>query len=210
MEVSVWFDVLASVATVGALVAAIYQLWIANRDRRDSERSLRAERAMRLYEEVVAGGYTAVSFHELSLYLRKHGSEMLHDGDVTWHVVSDADLRAGGLLSPSSEAREKAFANLYTVMWFFERASASLEAHVVDDSSCFRALGFHIWWWDQLLRDLSEPKARAALGRLAVWVTSKAHAEGVLDDWVGRCATDFDGGPPILRPSDPLQAGRYG
>lgn len=192
-----WFDAVASLATLGALAAAIWQLWVANKERRETEQSTRADRAMKLYEEVVAGGATAIAFHALSLYLRRIGSSN-PGGSVTWRVATDADLGEHGIFSPSERSTEDAFANLYTVLWFFERVDASLLSNVVDPAATYRSVGFHIWWWNQLLLGLEAPKSRGSLTRLAAWVTELARDEGVLDEWMRRCATDFDQGPPTL------------
>jgi hypothetical protein len=191
------FDAVAAIATAGALIAAIWQLWIGNRDRRDAEQSVRSDRAMKLFEEVVAGGDTAAAFHELSLYLRKRGSD--GRADVTWYIATDDDLQGDGVFSPTREESEAAFARLYTVLWFFERVHGSLQTKVIDADACYRTTGFHIWWWDQLLRGVTKPKARAALTELAQWVTVEAATRGDLENWTARCATDFDGGGPVSR-----------
>ncbi len=194
MEADGWFEAIAAIATVGALGAAIWQLWVGNRDRRDSEQSTRADRAMKLFEEVVAGGDTAKAFHELSLYLRRLGSD---GGVVTWYLADDDDLQGEGVFSPAQPTSEEAFAKLYTVLWFFERVQGSLASKVIDPSACFRTTGFHIWWWDQLLRDVNLPKASSALSELGRWVTAEAAASGELEMWHTKCATDFGGGGPI-------------
>jgi hypothetical protein len=198
------FDAVAAVATAGALIAAIWQLWVANRDRRDAEQSVRSDRAVKLFEEVVAGGDTAAAFHELSLYLRRLGSD--GRAEVTWYLADDDDLHGDGVFSPAHAGSEAAFAKLYTVLWFFERVHGSLETKVIDADACFRTTGFHIWWWDQLLRGVTQPKARAALTDLARWVTAEAARRGELDNWVQRCATDFGGGGPIDPRSRPTGA----
>lgn len=194
------FEALTSVATVGALAAAIWQLWVGNRDRRDAEQSTRSDRAMKLFEEVVAGGDTAKSFHDLSVYLRKLGTG--GNSDVTWYLSGDRDLSQSGVFSPAQKESEKAFANLYTVLWFFERVDGALQSRVIDAETCYRTLGFHIWWWDQLLRGVTTPKARASLTTLAEWVISEAFARGDLANWISRCSSDFAGGGP-----DPRGAG---
>lgn len=189
------FDAITSLATVGALLAAIWQLHIGNRDRRAAEQSTRADRAMRLFEEVVAGGDTAKAFHELSVYLRHLGSD--RSGTVTWRLPTDDDLHEGGAFAPVPGPTEQAFANLYTIMWYFERAKVSIDSNVVDRNATFETLGFHFWWWGQILRSLNAPKAKAALSHLSEWAEQEAARRGILDDWSARCSTDFDAGPPV-------------
>lgn len=192
LDGAILFEGLAAIATVGALAAAIWQLWVGNRDRRDAEQSTRSDRAMKLFDEVVAGGDTAKAFHELSVYLRKLGTG--ESGEVTWYLAQDHDLSQAGVFSPAQRESEIAFANLYTVLWFFERVDGSLQSRVIDPETCYRTLGFHIWWWDQLLRGVSTPKARAALTVLADWATRQAESKGQLDNWIARCSSDFAGG----------------
>lgn len=74
---------------------------------------------MRLFEDVVAGTPTAEAFRAPSVYLRNAGST---PGTVAWFLPSDADLTGEGVFAPSDPGREEAYANLYTVLWFFERA----------------------------------------------------------------------------------------
>lgn len=193
------FDGLASVATVGGLGAAIWQLYVGNRDRRANEQSHRAERAMRLFEDVVAGTPTAEAFRALSVYLRNAGST---PGTVAWYLPSDADLTGEGVFAPSDPGREEAYANLYTVLWFFERAEASMESNVVDPKAMFKSLGFHMWWWGQVLRDLHAPTPKVSLERLALRAEEAAAISGELDQWSVRCDGDFGGGPAIhLQPA---------
>lgn len=187
------FDALASMATAGGLFAAIWQLWVGNRDRRKSENSVRAERAMHMYEEVVAGGPVADAFHDLSVFLHEVGSAEFEV--PTWHVAKDIDFSNGGIFSTETKAQGEAFRDLFTVLWFFERVASARASQVIDSDACYRSMGYHIWWWDQILYEMHAPKARKQLRELATWVTELAKSDGQLLDWQARCMTDFDGGP---------------
>lgn len=187
------FGGVESVATTGALLAAIWQLRQGLRDGRARDDDRRTERALALYEDVVAESATYEAFHRLSVLLRRRGSADF--GTTTWHVLSDADLSSGGYLDPAEVDSAQAFADLYAVMWFFERCEASLDRGLVDHEVLMSTLGFHFWWWGQLLARLVGPKATQAVHGLAADAERWATANGALTDWRARCATDFAGGP---------------
>lgn len=189
------FDVASSIATVGALLAAIWQLrrQVADGRRRDQDR--RVERAIELYEAVVAEGQTHEAFHRLSLLLRRIGSEKY--GKTTWKILSDKDIEAGGELDPRNTNREQAYADLYAILWFFERCKMSLRREIVSEDILMETLGFHFWWWGELLRDLKGPKSVHAVHDLAERSRMWASREGLIQDWIVRCADDFNGSGAI-------------
>lgn len=189
------FDFISSLATAGALLAALWQLRSGVLDARERDEARRVERALELHEDVVAEGATYEGFHRFSVFLRRIGTQT--HGLTTWHVVSDADLLTHGCLDPDDPTREQPFADLYTVLWFFERCQLALERRLVDQEVLMVTLGFHFWWWGQLLRDLRGPKASVAIHDLSQQAADWAAADGRLDDWYDRCLTDFAGSTPL-------------
>jgi hypothetical protein len=182
-----------SVATVGALLAALWQLQRGIQDARERDEDRRVERALQLYEDVISEGATHKAFHRLSVLLRRVGSQALPL--TTWQIMSDRDLGPGGFLDPDDNTKEEAFADLYGVMWFFERCELSLERKLVSEDVLMATLGFHFWWWGQILFNLRGPKASQAVHRLAQKAEAWATTSGHLRDWQTRCETDFSGGP---------------
>lgn len=192
-----WFGPIESLATVGALVAVLWQLRQSVNDGRRRDEDHRVERALTLHEQLVAEGATQEGFHRLSVLLRRLGTAEC--GTSTWHVLSDTDLERGGCLDPHREDREQAFADLYAVMWYFERCQLALDRHLVSEDVLMSTVGFHFWWWGQLLRNLRGPKATQSVARLAEIARGWSANAGVIGDWHNRCATDFQGGPAIYR-----------
>lgn len=180
-----------SIGITGALLAALWQLYRANRDNRQRDADRRTERSLALYEAVVAEGSTYEAFHRLSVFLRREGTRMV--GATTWRLLQDHDLEPGGLLDPSDRHNETPFADLYSVLWFFERVEISLDKGLVDREVLMQTLGFHFWWWGQLLCHLHGPKASSAIHHLSVEAQEWASAKGHLHDWRRRCQHDFDG-----------------
>jgi hypothetical protein len=187
------FSALSSLATAGALIAAIWQVRQGVTDARARDEDRRVERALVLYQSVVAEGATYEGFHRLSVLLRRLGSARF--ATTTWYVLSDSDLATGGCLDPGEESREQAFADLYTVLWFFERSRISVHRGLVNPDVLMSTLGFHFWWWGQILHELRGPKATEAVRELAQQARLWAETNGCLEDWMSRCSTDFNGGP---------------
>lgn len=189
------FEVISSLATLGALLAAIWQLRQAVLAGRVRDEERRVERALVLYEQVVSEGATYEAFHRLSVLLRRLGTA--EHGITTWHVVSDEDLNEGGVLDAGDQSREQAFADLYAVLWWFERCLTALDRHLISEDVLMETAGFHLWWWGQMLRELHGPKATRAVRDLGANADAWAQRRGVLDDWRRRCGTDFKGGPAV-------------
>jgi hypothetical protein len=190
-----YLEIVNSMAIVGAFLAAAIQVrrQLSDARRRDADR--RVERSLELHRDLVADGETAEAFHRLSVHLRRRGSE-LH-GRVTWFLLSDADLGPGGLLDGSTEASGSAFRDLYQVLWFFERVKTALDHGLIDEEVLFGTMGFHCWWWAQLLRNVTGPKASRALHTLGPLAGSWANRRGEYREWYGRCMADFDALPPL-------------
>jgi hypothetical protein len=126
--------------------------------------------------------------------LRTAGAAKL--GVNTWYLLSDDELATGGLIDPGLQG-ETAFQNLYRVLWYYERVESALHFDLIDPEVLYRTIGFHCWWWGQLLRDVHGPKASDALHRLAPKATDWAREHGLYEQWVARCLTDFAGAGPI-------------
>ena len=78
----------------------------------------------------------------------------------------------------------------------FERVETALKFDLVDGEVMFRTIGYHCWWWGQLLAEIRSPKAARALHVLAPQAADWARADHSYADWVSRCLRDFNGGPP--------------
>lgn len=189
-----WINAVGQLATAGALIAAIWQLRQGVIDARLRDRDRRVERALGYYESVVAEGETQRAFHRLSVALRLQGSK--DHGMTTWHVVYDRDLEAEGFLDPTDAGKTQLFADTYAVLWLFERCELALHRQIVDRDMLMETLGFHFWWWSQMMRGLQSPKAAAAVHRLGTMARTWADDRGRLDEWHARCATDFEGAGP--------------
>jgi hypothetical protein len=185
-------EALTSIATIGAVLAALWQLGLVVMDGRARDEDRRVERALALCADVVAEGATHEGFHRFSILLRRLGSKT--HGATTWHVVRDADLEVGGELDPQRGDREQAFADLYAVLWFFERCEVSLNRKIVSEDVLMQTVGFHFWWWGQVLFELHAPKATVSVHALAVRAEQWAKSQHHLDDWKRRTEFDFDGG----------------
>jgi hypothetical protein len=83
-------------------------------------------------------------------------------------------------------------------MWYFERVRYSLDRHLLDEDVLFRTVGFHSWWWGQLLIHIRAPKASVALHELACRTEGWAVTNSEIGNWVARCSTDFDGHGPVV------------
>lgn len=178
---------------VGALLLSAYQTRQLAADSRQRDEERRVELALNLYRDLVVDGDTANAFHRLSVGLRKVGTA--RHNTITWYLPKDDDLGVGGLMDPSADADGSDFADLYRVMWFFERAHIALTHGLIAKEVFFEAAGFHVWWWNEILRDIEGPKAMSALRALAVEVDSWARSTSRIDSWRSRCMTDFNGGP---------------
>jgi hypothetical protein len=141
----------------------------------------------------VADGETAKAFHRLSVLLRQLGSRSF--GITTWLLIGDDDLHAGGCLSPERAEYDTAFEDLYRVLWYFERVKTASTYNLVNESVLFETIGFHCWWWNEILRDLHSPKAVRAIRDLGEAAEHWARTHSQYENWCGRCATDFAGGP---------------
>lgn len=195
-------ELVNSLGIIGALCVASFQTWRAARDARKRDEDHRTERALDLYRDLVVEGDTAAAFHRLSLELRRRGSRT--HGGTTWMLLSDADFAEGGVLDPGLPESDSPFEDLYRVLWFFERVHTSLDHHLVDRDVLMRTIGFHIWWWSQLLINVSTPKATRSLRYLAPLAEEWARSAGEHSTWVDRCRTDFAGeGPCSFRTRQP-------
>lgn len=188
-----WTDWIQSIVVVGALLIAGYQTRLLVRDFRKRDHDLRVERALNMYRDLVIEGDASSAFHRLSVLLRNQGFRQFRT--VAWKLPEDSDLNSGGLMDPTLEGSDTPFADLYRVMWYFERAHIAVEQNLIDKSVFFEAAGFHIWWWNQILRDLNAPKAMGSLRSSAADVTNWARNAGKLEEWRDRCNADFNGGP---------------
>ncbi len=189
-----WYDAVNSIALVGALGVAAYQLRRAGQDARQRDVDARTSRALDLYRDLVVEGDTAAAFHRLSLELRRRGTQ--RHGATTWLLLDDSDFDHGGVLDPQIPGSDSPFEDLYRVLWYFERVQISLKHGLVDESVLMETIGFHCWWWGELLRGVTTPKASAALRELRPVALAWAVEAGTLETWAERCQTDFDGGGP--------------
>lgn len=92
------------------------------------------------------------------------------------------------------------FADLYRVLWYFECVETAVQYGLVDEEVLYRTIGFHCWWWVQLLSRVTAPKASRALRELGPESAGWASSAGYLDAWPASCTKDFDGGGA---PGDP-------
>lgn len=190
-----WYDVVNAVGVSGALGVGAYQATRAVHDARVRDQDRRTERALTLYRDLVAEGATASAFHRLSLMLRRLGAAS--SGGTTWQLLNDADFGSAGALDPAEPALEAPFEDLYRVLWFFERVDTALAYGLLDEDVLFETIGFHCWWWAQLLRNVHSPKASGSLHQLGPRAARWAHDAGRLETWKSHCQTDFNGGPAI-------------
>ena len=130
------------------------------------------------------------------MLLRHRGAEEY--GITTWFVMTDAEFETGGMLDPSLTGLETPFEDFYRVIWFFERADNALKFNLLSHEVFFRTVGFHCWWWGQLLNKINTPKAMKSLRELAPQATEWAKRDGVYKSWLSHCATDFNAGPGNL------------
>jgi len=196
-DLKLWIDGISSVGIVGAFAAGVYQAHRLAEDARERDRERRIERALDLYRDLVVESDTATAFHQFSVALRAEGFRRFHIS--TWYLPLDGDLDHDGFLDPTVPGMETSFQNLYKVLWFFERAHNALEFRLVDADVTFNTIGYHCWWWGQVLLMIREPKASVALHRLAARAEAWARENHHYDDWVARCTHDFGGaGPRVL------------
>lgn len=189
-----WFDVIDSVGIVGAFAIGADQIRRGVRDARRRDEDRRTERTLELYRDVVVDGETSLAFHRLSVLLRRLGTE--RHGRTTWLLLSDEEFGRGGLLDPTKPELDTPFQDLYQVIWYFERVEMSIRYGLVDQDVLYRTVGFHCWWWAQILRNIHTPKAARALKLLAPQARDWAVANDEYERWVAHCADDFDGGGP--------------
>lgn len=199
-----WHEVINSIGIIGAFLLGADQVRRAAREAAQRDEDRRTERALELHRDVVAEGETARSFHRLSVLLRRIGTE--RHGRTTWAMLSDQDFDEDGLLDARQLDREIAFQDLYQVLWFYERVDTALRYGLVNEEVLFRTIGFHTWWWSQLLRQVKGPKAAAPLRSLGPRAAKYAEAAGEYMTWQNRCAFDFGGAGPEMS-SDDLVAG---
>jgi hypothetical protein len=190
-----WFDYVNSAGIVGALGLTAFQTRRLLLDARDRDEDRRTERALDLYRDLVVDGDTAKAIESVSVMLRNAGGEKF--GCVTWLVIGDEEFGPGGLLCPGTDEKDRIYQDFYRVLWYFERVENSLHFGLIQPEVLFRSIGFHCWWWGQLLRNIHSVKAVSALHVLAPRATEWARRNGEYDRWLTRCATDFDAGPPV-------------
>ena len=189
-----WLDYVNSVAIVGGFAFAAYQTRRLVTDARARDKDRRVERALELYRDLVVEGDTATAFDQLSVLLRTEGDKRF--GTNTWYLVDDGEFKRGGLLDPTVVGLDTTFQNLYRVLWYFERVESALEFKLVDNAVMYRTIGYHCWWWGELLSKVHSPKAAHALHKLAPLAADWARRNHTYDDWRSRCLTDFNGGGP--------------
>jgi hypothetical protein len=186
-------DWIQAVAVVVALLVAAYQTRLLLVDSRKRESAARVARALDMYRDLIVDGDTAVAFHRVSVRLRHEGWK--RHAVATWRLPEKGDLGPEGLMDPTDNSPESLFADFYRIIWYFERANLAITNSLIDREVFFKAAGFHVWWWNEIMRNVDGPKAMAGLRALASEVESWAHSEGVLADWESRCTMDFNGGP---------------
>lgn len=192
-----WLEYAESIGVLGALGTGLWQLRQNNAGNRRRDEDARTERSLKLHHDIVAEGATHEAFHELSVWLREHGTERF--GATTWYLLSDDDFAANGLMVRRGN-EDRHFRHVYTVLWFFERTEIALSHGLVNQEVLLESIGYHIWWWDELFRELKHPKARSSLSRLADKARTWAVNEGVADNWHKGCLTDFNlQGPRTMR-----------
>jgi hypothetical protein len=193
-EIAAIADVVNAAGVIGALATAAYQSRRLVLDARCRDEDLRTERALSFYRDLVVDGDTAQSFHRMSVLLRRQGTEM--HGFTTWRILRDDALTRGGLLDPDDPALEGPYEDLYQILWFFERVERALHFGLIHEEVTFSTVGFHCWWWGELLRDLQAPKAARSIRELAPRVAEWAAKNGELQRWIEHCPRDFDGAGP--------------
>jgi hypothetical protein len=191
-------DVVNAIGVMGALGVAAYQSRRLVLDARCRDEDLRTQLALDFYRDLVVDGDTAQSFHRMSVLLRRDGTA--RHGTTTWTVLTNEALMRGGLLDPDDPSLEGPFQDLYQVLWFFERVDRALAFGLVQENVLFATVGFHCWWWGQLLRELTAPKAASAIHELAPRAAAWAVTAGEFDRWVDHCPTDFDGAGAVAVP----------
>lgn len=189
-----WTDYVTALGVAFAVVTGTIQIRRVVQDARQRDADRRTERALELYRDLVVEGDTAKAFESVSVLLRKEGARRF--GVTTWFVMSDAEFGDGGLLDPSVDGGAVIFQDFYRVLWYFERVESALFFSLIEPEVLFRSIGFHCWWWGSLLKDITAPKAVAALHELAPLAAAWARDSGEYDRWFDRCRTDFNGGPP--------------
>jgi hypothetical protein len=204
-EIAAIADVVNAAGVVGALATAAYQSRRLVLDARCRDEDLRTERALSFYRDLVVDGDTAQSFHRMSVLLRRQGTEK--HGFTTWKVLRDDALTRGGLLDPDDPALEGPYEDLYQVLWFFERVDRALHFGLIHEEVTFSTIGFHCWWWGELLRELQAPKAARSIRELAPRAAEWAAKNGELQRWIEHCPMDFDGAGPAATSGGPRQPG---
>jgi hypothetical protein len=195
LEGPMWVDYVNSAGIVAALGLSAFQTRRLVLDSRERDVDRRTERALELYRDLVVEGDTSKAFEHLSVLLRNEGSRRFKVN--TWYVLGDQDLASGGLLDPSLPGVDIAFQDFYRVLWFFERVESALAFNLIDPEVLFRTIGFHCWWWGQLLLNVHAPKASDALHALAPKAADWSREHRDYDRWLTRCVTDFNGDAPV-------------
>lgn len=190
-----WFNLINSVGIMGALLVGVYELRRTAREARARDEDRRVERSLELHKDAATEGETAEAMNRLSALLRSTGSGEF--GSTTWHLLTDEDFSTGGVLDPSEPASQSAWQDLYRVLWFFERLAIARNRGLVNESVLFESLGYHCWWWAQLLRHVQGPKAARFLHALGPPAEEWARREGWYDHWYRSSESDFGGGPPL-------------
>jgi hypothetical protein len=197
-----WLDYVNAAGIIGALGLSAYQTRRLASEARTRDQERRAEQSLELYRDFVIEGSTAEAVNRMSVLLRKTGTEMF--GTSTWFCMTDDDFGPGRLLDASDLGLTTPFQDLYRILFFFERTEGSLRYGFVDSDVLFSTVGFHIWWWSQLLWEVTGPKASVSLHSLApvvqAWSQSQvvdvAPCSTLLELWHSRCGTDFNGVGP--------------
>jgi hypothetical protein len=193
-------DLFQTLGVLAAIAFSTYQIILLRKDANRRECQRREETALQLHRDITMDGEAAAGCRRLSLSLRARGMQIY--GTETWSLVLEEDFNPGGLLDSSSPENQQNYADVYRTMWYFERVYTVERSDLVDSDLLFSLIGFHVWWWNQILRNVRHPvvmRKVIELGhRSEVWAAS----QGRLQDWVQRCRNDFDNaGAKALVPS---------
>jgi hypothetical protein len=184
-----------TVALLGALIFSALQTLLLRRDQNERMRQRREEAALELHHDLAIDGEAAAAFRRLSVSLRAAGMSKYHT--ATWLTLSDRDREPGGMLDHSSPGNEQNYADLYRVLWFFERAYTFAKLDLVDADLLFSLAGFHIWWWNQILREVRQPTVMEKVIDLGIKAEAFAQRDNRLSNWQQRCSSDFNNAGPL-------------
>ena len=179
-----WLDYVNAAGIIAALGLSSFQTrrLVVDARLRDEER--RTERALELYK----------AFESLSVLLRNEGARRYIVN--TWFVMDEKELQSGGMLDPGRPGLDTAFQNFYRIMWYFERVKHSMDFKLANPEVLLATVGYHCWWWGQLLKNITSPKAIDALHALAPLAADWARRHDVYAVWMARCQHDFNGAAP--------------